>query len=462
MESPPGHAGCTPPEVCPTVRIVQFVAESLGDASYLVVSGNVAAMVDPQRDIRPYLKSANEQGAEIRFVFETHVHNDYLSGGRELAALGARVVAPASSGLEFPHLPVSDGDEVEVGGCKLRAVAAPGHTYEHTAYLAVNESGEVQGAFTGGALLMAAAGRSDLLGPDHSEELTRLQWETAHRLATLLPKTADLMPTHGAGSFCSGSGACEDRRGPLSLEMERNPALASPSFELFRSLHLSARAPIPDYYRHMAPINRAGPTVYGTPPVPPELDPTGLRALMAQQVPVVDVRTRLDFAAAHIPASLDIEDSGSLLAYASWLLPFNSPLALVSYDRQQAERITADLFRIGYESVNGFLNFTRWTEAGGATASLPVVDVATARSILQRGLSPVADVRFSYEQDALPLPGAARLPMEEFSEWSGTLGRGPVLIVCASGQRAVMMASALRVRGVEASALATGGAADLV
>jgi rhodanese-related sulfurtransferase len=246
------------------------------------------------------------------------------------------------------------------------------------------------------------------------------------------------------------------------LELERNPALASPSLEVFRSIHLSARAPIPDYYRHMAPINRAGPTVYGTPPVPLELDPAGLRALMEQQVPVVDIRTRLDFATAHIPAALDIEDSGSLLAYASWLLPFNSPLALVSYDRQQAERITADLFRIGYESVNGFLNFARWTEAGGATASLPIVDVATAKSILQRGLSPVADVRFSYEQDALPLPGAAMLPMERFSEWSATLGKGPVLIVCASGQRAAMMASALRVRGVEASALATGGAADLV
>lgn len=240
------------------MRIVQFVAEALGDASYLVASGGVAAMVDPQRDVRPYLAKARELGAEIRFVFETHVHNDYLSGGRELAALGAEVVAPAASGLEFPHRPVADGDEVQVGGATLRAVAAPGHTYEHTAYLAVSEAGEIEGAFTGGALLMAAAGRSDLLGPDHSEELTRLQWETAHRLAALLPPSAELMPTHGAGSFCSGSGACQDRRGPLSLELERNPALASPTLEIFRDLHLSSRAPIPDYYAFMAPLNRSG------------------------------------------------------------------------------------------------------------------------------------------------------------------------------------------------------------
>jgi hydroxyacylglutathione hydrolase len=157
------------------MKIIQIVAESLGDASYLVVSSGVAAAIDPQRDVRPLLAAAREHGAEIRYVFETHVHNDYISGGRELAALGATVIAPAAAGLMFPHTGANDGDVFAVGGARLRAVAAPGHTYEHTAYLAIDESGATYGAFTGGSLLVGSAGRSDLLGPDHTEELTRLQ-----------------------------------------------------------------------------------------------------------------------------------------------------------------------------------------------------------------------------------------------------------------------------------------------
>lgn len=153
------------------MKIIQIVAESLGDASYLVISNSVAAAIDPQRDVRPLLAAAREHGAEIRYVFETHVHNDYISGGRELAALGATVIAPAA-GLMFPHTGANDGDVFTVGGARLRAVAAPGHTYEHTAYLAIDEGGATYGAFTGGSLLVGSAGRSDLLGPDHTDELT--------------------------------------------------------------------------------------------------------------------------------------------------------------------------------------------------------------------------------------------------------------------------------------------------
>ncbi|MBI5949418.1 MAG: MBL fold metallo-hydrolase [Chloroflexi bacterium] len=445
------------------MKIIQFVTEALGDASYLVIAGSVAAAVDPQRDVRPLLQSAAGHGATIQFVFETHVHNDYVSGGRELAALGAQVVAPANSGLEFPHLAVSDGDEVKVGDGVLRAVAAPGHTFEHTAYIAVDAAGKTQGAFTGGALLMAAAGRSDLLGPGHADELTRLQWETAHRLAAMLPPEAELYPTHGAGSFCSTSGADVGRCGPLAVELARNPALASPSLEAFKAVHLGNASPIPGYYRYMAPINRAGPKVYGEPPKPALLTPADLDRAAAGGVSVVDVRSRFDWAAEHIPGSIEMEDSDSLLAYAGWLLPFNAPLALVAYDGPQAERITTDFFRIGYEDVRGYLPFATWKAGDRPLLAMPTVDTHAAVAALG-GTSgrAILDLRYGNEHATEPLPGAIQRPIDQLPSWIDSAGPGPFLLVCGSGQRATMASSFFERRGLDVTVLVQGGASDML
>lgn len=437
--------------------IRQFVADALGDASYLVVSGQDAAVVDPQRDARPYLAAAAESGATIRFVFETHVHNDYISGGRELAALGAEVVAPAGAGLRFPHRPVADGEEVRIGNGCLRAVAAPGHTYEHTAYLAIDEDGGIRGAFTGGALLMAAAGRSDLLGPDHEEELTRLQWETGHRLAAMLTGDAEILPTHGAGSFCSSTGAGMERRAPLAVEQGRNPVLVSASYEIFRALQLGTRAPIPGYYRHMAPLNREGPKVFGEPPRPPVLTPAALEHLLHEGVPVVDVRPRAEFAAAHVPGTFSIEQSDAMLAYVGWLVPFNARMALVAPGVPAAREATTDLFRIGYDAVAGAMAFEDWT---GAVASVPVATIAEARAAIARNAT-VLDVRYAHEQEQSPLAGALRRPIDQLPTWIDAVPNEPVLVVCASGQRASTVASMLGARGLPVTALIDGGAADL-
>ncbi|MBK9342954.1 MAG: MBL fold metallo-hydrolase [Dehalococcoidia bacterium] len=440
------------------LKVLQFVTEALGDASYLVVANGTAAAIDPQRDVRALLAAAREHNASIDYVLETHVHNDYLSGARELAALGARIAAPAKADLEFPHLALEDGAELQFGGVTLRAVAAPGHTYEHTAYVGVDERGHTRAAFTGGALLMGSAGRSDLLGPEHTADLTRLQWETAQRMRGLLPSAAALFPTHGAGSFCSTTGSTLERYGPLSTELTRNPALSSLTPEAFAAIQLAAPAPIPGYYRYMAPINRNGPKVYGEPPRPRLLSPEEVATTTAA---VVDVRPRASFAGSHIPGSIEIEESTSLLAYTGWLIPFNAPVVLVSEDRAQADRVTRDFFRIGYEDVRGYLPFRDWQLSRRPTAWLPHVDSARAREILRTAEMPVLDTRFSSEQLERPLPGALSLPLDQLTEWVDT-APARSLVVCASGQRATMAASVLLKSGRDAIALVQGGAEELL
>ncbi len=443
------------------MKIIHFVADALGDNSYLVVGNDAAAVVDPQRDIRPYVRTAEEYQVPITHVFETHVHNDYISGGPELSERGAAIYAPSGANLEFPHTPVSEGDEVVFGGARLRAIHAPGHTYEHTAYLAIDESGQVQGAFTGGALLMGAAGRSDLLGEDHTEELTRLQWESAQRIRQLLAPESEVLPTHGAGSFCSSTGTPDDRRGPLSAELERNPVLTSPGYEAFREVHLASPGPIPTYYRYMAPINRRGPKIYGSPPVPDLLNPDQLIQLAADGVSVVDVRNREDYARGHVPVAVGIEESGSMLAYIGWLIPFNDPMALVTYDETQGERVTGDLFRIGYEEVRGYLPHQAWVEAGNELEDIEIVDADEAARIIREGKLPVLDVRFGYEHAATPLPDVEELPIDQLLAWADQAPDDTALIACGSGQRATMAASFLKQRGKKPIVLNQGGADDV-
>jgi hydroxyacylglutathione hydrolase len=444
------------------MHIKQFVASSLGDASYLVASGDEAAVIDPQRDIRPYLAAAEELGATIRYVFETHVHNDYISGGSELAALGATVVAPADSGLEFAHRRIADGEEVPVGAGRIRAVRAPGHTYHHTAYLGLDESGQVVGAFTGGSIIIGSAGRTDLLGPEHTEELTRLQWESAQRLQSLLPERAELLPTHGAGSFCSAQPSGGERRAALIDERVRNVVLASPDFASFRVLHLANPGPIPAYYRHMAPINRAGPQVYGTPPRPALLSPADLEREARAGAPVIDVRDRFAFARAHVPASISLEEGESTLAYLSWATPFDNALVLVVQDGEQADRFTADLLGIGYEEVRGYLPFEEWRAAGQPMATLEAVDAAEAVRIHQDGRRPVYDVRFDSDRRDLDLPGALHRPIDRLAEWLPEVDASSPLVVCGGGSRATTVASILQAHGRTPSVLIDGGAADLL
>lgn len=441
------------------VEIVQFVTDALGDASYLVVDHDVAAVVDPQRDVRDYLSEAANRGASIRYVFETHVHNDYVSGAAELAALGATIVAPLKGNYAFEHHPVDDGDEVQLASGSLRALATPGHTFEHTSFLLVDAGGAVTAAFTGGNILVAAAGRSDLLGAEHTEELTHHQYESARRTAALLATGAEILPTHGSGSFCSAGSSVSERRAPLADELQRNP-LFSDSYAAFRAIHLAQSMPIPAYYRHMAPINRAGAPLFGIPPQPGLVPASHVSNVLAAGGWVIDARDRFDYAAAHHRGALSIEESTTFLAYTGWVTPFNSRLGLVTYNQRQAEQITTDLFRIGYEQVEAFVPVDHHA-AIAEPESLAVIDALEILRLLKTRERPVVDVRFPYEHEATPIAGALQRPIDRIAEWVDEVGPLNPAVVCASGMRATIAASYIQRFGHRAFSFASGGADDV-
>lgn len=232
---------------------------SLSDNSYLLIAGDEAALVDPQRDCWPLLQACERRRLSLRYVLETHVHNDYVSGAMEVrAATGARIVAPARGRYSFDHLPVDEGDEIDLGGLTLLAMATPGHTPEHTAYRIIEPAHTGPGAiFTGGSLMVGSAGRTDLLGDEFTTDLTRAQYRSVRRLCAL-PDDTRVLPTHGAGSFCAASGSGLDLTSTIGRERASNPAVLAADEPTFLRERLSGLPPYPAYYPHMAPINRAG------------------------------------------------------------------------------------------------------------------------------------------------------------------------------------------------------------
>jgi len=437
-----------------------FVTPGLGDNSFLLVSGDEAAAIDPQRDVARFLEAATARGARIRYAIETHVHNDYVSGAAELRqGAGAEIVGPARAGFGYPFRPLDDGDELEIGDIRLEALATPGHTPEHTSYL-LERDGSPVALFSGGSLIVGSAGRTDLLGPERTEELTRAQYRTMRRLRELSDAVA-LLPTHGAGSFCATSPPGGERTSTLGEERRSNPALAELDEEAFIRQQLSGLVAFPDYYAHMAPINRAGPPVYGEVPIPPPLTAERVAHLLATGAWLVDARDGASFAAAHIPGSLNVPLEASFGSYVGWLVPFGSPIVLLVPDRDALVEAATQLFRIGYEHLEGHLErgIQAWTAEGREVASYPTIDVRDLLEELARGdAGDVLDVRQRVEWDAGHLDGSRHMFVGDLPDRFDRFGAGTrSTVVCASGYRSSMAASLLDGAGIPVRLVASGG-----
>lgn len=462
-ESPGRPSGGT--AATSALTVIDFLAPGLGDRSSLVIAGDSAVMVDPQRDVEPYLIAAEERGARLTHVLETHVHNDYLSGGLELARRsGATLVLPDRSGAGFAHRVARDGETFESGDLRIRALHTPGHTPEHMSYLVDREDGSPL-LFSGGSLLAGSAGRTDLLGPAWTDRLTAAQFASVRRLATL-PGETILRPTHGAGSFCSATAATA---GPgfstIADECRANPALIDADALAFARRQLRGLLRYPAYYAEMGPINRSGPRPLGALVAPPTLVPAQAAALQAAGVPLVDGRPRAVFAAGHIPGALNIELDEAFGTYVGWLLPFDSPLALVLDADQDPLEAVRQLARVGFERVRGVLiGLERWDDASGPLQAVGRARVADLRDALVAPGPPlVLDVRQPAEWENGVIPGSVLRFVADFADAVAWLPRDRAIwTICRSGHRAAMAASILAGAGYVVTAVDGGGVEDML
>jgi hydroxyacylglutathione hydrolase len=457
----------------PPMDLELFVTPGLGDASYLLASGRDAVLVDPQRDAWRFIEVAERRGWRIGHVLETHVHNDYVSGALETrAATGAQIAAPARGRYEFEHLAVDEGDAIELGGLVLTAMATPGHTPEHLAWLvgSVDDPEAPLAIFSGGSLLVGSAGRTDLLGPVLTDALTADQQRSLHRIGEL-PDATQVLPTHGAGSFCSAGPVGTTRVSTIAAERFANPtfALAAAGADpaAFRAQALGGLGRFPAYYAHMAAINRRGPRVLGRLILPPALDPAGFEAAAAAGATIVDARDRDSFAAGHVAGSLNIELDGTFAGYVGWLVPFGSPVVFVLPDDapDALAEATTELLRIGYERVPGWLEggVSAWAGSGRPVGSYPTVSMRALHAERLAGQEDglLLDVRqpIEWQNDGI-VPGAERIFVADLPARLDELPAGSrVTVFCKSGSRSAIAASLLDRAGLDVRVVTNGGAA---
>jgi hydroxyacylglutathione hydrolase len=438
-----------------------FVTPGLGDNSYLVWSGHEAILVDPQRDVWRFLEVASRRGLSIKYVLETHVHNDYVSGARALeAATGATIVGPAAGGYLFPHRGLREGDEIRLGTLRVTALETPGHTPEHLAYL-VHEGDQPAAIFTGGSLIVGSAGRTDLLGAAKTEELTAAQFRSLRRLA----KFGDallVLPTHGAGSFCVSTVPALDRTSTIGEERSANPALTVADEESFRRQQLAGLLAFPAYYPHMAPINRRGPAVFEALPDLAALQPADVERLSRDGTWIVDARDRVDFARGHIPGSVHVELNESFASYVGWTVPFGSPLVLVLPAESHPSEPVTQLLRIGYDRVVGYLagGIDSWAAAGRSLGTYPVADIEDlCHASIDGTPMKVLDVRQQREWDEGHIPDKSmHLFLGDLQNRIHELPKDrEYWTICASGYRASTAASLLDRAGLRVRVVARGG-----
>ncbi|MDN5930510.1 MAG: MBL fold metallo-hydrolase, partial [Pseudonocardia sp.] len=352
-----------------TDAVVPVVDEGLGTSGYLVDLGDGRALVvDPPRDLRGVRAAAERRGVSIGFAADTHLHADFLSGAAQLAHDGgAQVLASAAGRREFSHRGLVDGEEVDLGGVTLRALATAGHTDEHLSFLLLDGAAPV-GVFSGGSLIVGSAARTDLLGADRTEPLARAQYASLRRLTALPPDTA-LWPTHGAGSFCSAPPGAE-RTSTVGREIATNPLLGIPDEDAFVTALLGSLGSYPPYFRRLGEINRRGPGVLDRAaarltalPVPV------VGELLAGGAVVVDVRPVPDYAAAHIPGALSIPLRPQFATWLGWLAPPDPPFIIVRGADQDVDDVVWPALNIGYERFAGELagGMAAWAAAGQPT-----------------------------------------------------------------------------------------------
>ena len=429
------------------LEIVPIETQSLGDRSYLVHDGTDAFVVDPQRDIDRVLELAARRGVVIRHVFETHIHNDYVTGGRALVGTtGATYHVNAEDPVTFDRQPIADGDIVEVTPAPtVKALATPGHTFTHLSY-ALYDSGRPVVVFTGGSLLFGSTGRPDLLGPDATEALVHAQYHSAHRLTAELPDDAAVFPTHGFGSFCSATQS-EGSTSTIGEEKTSNPALTADERTFVREL-LAGLDAYPADYAHMSPANLAALADAPDLSAPEHADAAEPRRRIDAGEWVVDLRSRTAFAAGHLPGAFSFGLDGSFATYLGWVIPWGTPLTLLGETAEQITDAQRELVRIGIDRpAAAAIGHPEQWNGGAPLATMKVVTFAELEPARDSRDLVVLDVRRNLEWNHSHVAGAVHIPLHELLDRVREVPAGEVWVYCGTGYRASIAASMLAAAG---------------
>jgi hydroxyacylglutathione hydrolase len=424
----------------------QFYLGCLAHASYFIASDGEAAVVDPQRDVQQYLDEAARTGSRIRYVIETHLHADFVSGHRELAErTGAEIVFGAEAKAELPHRAVRDGDELRVGTVVLRAIETPGHTPESVSWLVSGGDGEVQRVLTGDTLFIGDVGRPDLAGGRGftPEQMAGLLYDSLHGKLLALPDDVEVWPAHGAGSAC-GKNISSERSSTIGMQRRLNYALQPMPRETFVAMMTADLPPAPRYFPMDAEINRRGARPLGE-VTAPALTPDAVAERIERGAVILDVRDAFAFGTAHIAGSINIGLRGQYASWAGTLVTKDDKLVIVAAGREEAEEAILRLARVGLENAAGWLDggIAAWCESGREAETLPQIDVAELRTRLPE--LNVLDVRRRGEYGEGHVPDAVNVPLDELPQQLAAIDPSkPTAVICAGGYRSSAAASILQ------------------
>jgi len=426
------------PEALVQVEVVS--TDELGDRSYIAHDGELALVIDPQRDIDRIEAVLADNSLRCVLVAETHIHNDYVSGGLELARrTGATYLVAGADGVAFERQSVSDGDELTAGRLRITVVATPGHTDGHLAYVVGDGEGP-EVVFTGGSLLYGSVGRTDLVDPGRTDELTRAQYHSARHLADLLADDVAVYPTHGFGSFCSSGSSSSDTESTIGVERGRNDALVADDEDAFVAVLVAGLTAFPSYYAHMGPHNQdgAGPIDLS----PPALtDPFELARRIMDGEWVVDLRSTTAFAAEHLAGTIGIGLGQHFATYLGWLIPWETPLTLIAETAEQITAAQRQLVRIGIDRPSGgAVGAPNELAEGSKLRSYPT---ATFDDLAREPGAVVLDVRRDDERATGHIPRSTHIPLHALADRLGDVPNGRLWVHCASGYRAGIAASLL-------------------
>jgi len=443
----------------------RFSDEGLAQSSYLIACERTreAVVVDPRRDIDAFVASARRHQLTIVYAVETHIHADFVSGARELAELGARVVAGPGADLQFPFHEASHREALRIGDIVFELLHTPGHTPEHISLL-VREHESPGRVLTGDTLFVGAVGRPDLLGPEQTRALAGELYDSLFGTLLTLGDDVEVHPGHGAGSLC-GTGIGKEAHSTIGQERRFNPLLQEHSKDSFVAAVLNDLPPTPPYFARMKRLNRSGPALRGLADgIPPlaAITPRQARETVARGAVLFDLRSAEAFAAGHPSGALNVGFGSRVGYWAGWLVPEGSTVLLLAGDPHQAEEAGRQLLRIGFDDVRYLEGgYTAWKESGEPIATLQIISAQELHDrLVRRASQTLVDVRTPHEWRDGHVDGAINIPVGELMERAHELKRGAVVAtICESGYRSSLAASLLLRAGIEVVNVSEGTAA---